>query len=399
MTPEPKPPPLRILFLIPSLERGGAERQAVVLAKALAARGHVVHIATFYPGGAFAEDLAGSGVQRHSLDKRGRWDLGSLLRLRRIISDARAQVVYAWLSTANLAAGVVRAVIPGLRLVWTVNDAGALTSELGTFARMVLGLENQAARFADLVVVNSEAGRARCLERGFPSSKLRVVPNGIDPERFSPNPAARARVRSELGIAESAVVVGIVARLDPIKDHSTFLRAAAEALAVRPDLRFVAVGGGEPAYERNLRELAQQLGIASYVHWLGSRDDVPAVLNAFDVGTLTSIAEGFPNAVAEAMATGVPCVVTDVGDCAFLVGRADGVTPRRSPTALAQAWLHLANLSFAERTALGATARSRILSSFSPVAFARGVENALRSLLVDPSRSAPDRPEALHGRN
>ncbi len=387
MTPDARPAGIRVLFLIPSLERGGAERQAVALAKALATRGHHVHVVTFYPRGVFADDLAGSAVQLHSLDKRGRWDLGSLLRLRSIVARSGAQIVYSWLSSANVAAGLMRLSMPGLRLVWAVRDAGMPTSSQGLFQRLVLRLENLASALPDLVVVNSRAGRDRCLERGFPASRLRVIPNGIDVDRFSADPAARARVRSELGILESEVVVGMVARLDPVKDHTTFLRAAAEAVAVRPDLRFVCVGGGEPTYEHSLRDSAERLGIARRVVWLGARDDVPSLLNAFDVATLTSVSEGFPNSVAEAMATGLPCVVTDVGDCAYLVGDTGLVTRCGSPAALAEAWLHLANLTPARRGVVGATARSRIASTFGTHTLTCAMEDALVGLLVASNQS------------
>jgi glycosyltransferase involved in cell wall biosynthesis len=181
---------------------------------------------------------------------------------------------------------------------------------------------------------NSEGGRAFALRRGFPEGKIALVRNGIDTERFRPDPALRREQREKLGLAKDEVAVGVLARLNATKDHATFLRAAAEIAPRTPRARFLCVGSG-PELDA-LQRLASGLAIADRVQFTGELDPA-AALNAFDVACSTSVTEGFSNAIAEAMACGLPCVVTDVGDSALIVGDCGTVVPPSSPGVLAQA--------------------------------------------------------------
>ncbi len=204
------------------------------------------------------------------------------------------------------------------------------------FSRLALRIERSLSRFADLIIVNSQAGRRFAIEHGFPKNKLVMIPNGIDTDRFHPDPVSRHRVRTEWGIMENEKLVGLVARLDPIKDHQNFLRSAALLARERLDVRFVCVGDGSPAYRDRLHVLSRKLGLEKRLIWAGARSDVPAVFTALDVAVSSSYGEGFPNVVGEAMACGVPCVVTDVGDSADIVGETGVVVPPRDSEKLAE---------------------------------------------------------------
>lgn len=378
----PRSTQLRVLMLVPSLEIGGAERQAVAVSLALARRGHEVHLAAFRATGPLAAALEGSGVQLHSLEKSSRWDLTSLARLVRVVTKTRPQIIYGWLLPPNLMSLWAKAWHPRLRTVWSVRDTQALDGALKPLHRILRSIEPHAARLADLVIVNSYAGLALSIKRGYPRRKLLVVPNGIDLEVFKFDPAARQRSRERWGVPEDALVFGILARLDPVKDHVTFLEAAALASRTRADLRFVVVGGGEDAYCSQLRELAARLGLGERIRWAGPTKDVPAALSGFDFACLTSLAEGFPNSVGEAMAVGLTCIVSDVGDCARLVGTTGRVVPPRDPRALAAAWLELASLPSAERRTLQLAAHERITELFGVEAMARATEEALARVLA-----------------
>jgi glycosyltransferase involved in cell wall biosynthesis len=165
-------------------------------------------------------------------------------------------------------------------------------------------------------------------------------------------------------VSSGQILVGLPARLDPIKDHETFLRAAALARKSNERLRFVCIGGGDAEYSRRMAALSDTLGLHDAVIWAGERRDMPAVLNALDIVTLTSIGEGLSNAIGEAMASGVPPVVTDVGDMARLVGEAGSVVPVGDARAVADAWLALA-ADPARRADAGAAARDHICRHYS----------------------------------
>ena len=139
-------------------------------------------------------------------------------------------------------------------------------------------------------------------------------------------------------MSETEHLIGMVARLDPIKDHLTFLNAAARLRANRSNVKFVCVGGGSSIYQDNLCQMVRQLGLEASVTWAGERFDLRKVYNALDLVTLTSLSEGFPNTLAEAMACGVACVATDVGDASRILDGTGCIVPPGDPDALASAW-------------------------------------------------------------
>ncbi|MFO1468932.1 MAG: glycosyltransferase [Steroidobacteraceae bacterium] len=183
--------------------------------------------------------------------------------------------------------------------------------------------------FPRAVISNS---RAALTERGIePSRRFVIVPNGIDTERFRPDADARMQVRDELRVQHGERLVGCMARLDPVKDHHSMLRAMALIAARRSEVRFVVVGAGSPGYDAELKDAATELRIDTLVRWMGERADVERILNALDVYVSASTAEGFSNSLAESMACGVPPVVTDVGDSRDIVAcHGTTVVPRNA---------------------------------------------------------------------
>lgn len=357
----------KIAFLIPSLECGGAERQLVTLVKALDKKGFDITVLCFYPDGLLERDLEDSGVKLISLEKRGRWDIFSFLwRLIHYLKNLQPDLLHGYLSEPNLVMIFIKPFFPSIRMVWGVRASNVDLSNYDWLARLLFPWECFLSRFADLIIFNSHAGRAYHLAHGFPANKAVVIPNGIDTERFKPDLEARVKIRLEWGISEETVLIGLVGRLDRMKDHPTFLKAAALLCKERQDICFVCVGSGEENYAQELYQLAEQLKIAEKVIWAGTRTDMPRVFNAFDIVTSSSAyGEGFANAIGEAMACGIPCVVTDVGDSAWIVGNSGKVVPFGSPAALVSAWLGLMDLSLSERVALGEMARIRIIENFS----------------------------------
>lgn len=327
---------MRILFLIRRLGYGGAERQLVALARALRESGHSVAVAVFYPGGPLEEDLHAAGVPVCSLDKSGRWDtLGFIWRLVKLVHHDRPHIVHGYLGVSNILAALVAAVFPRICAAWGVRASNMNLADYDWLARFLYRVERQLAVFADLIIVNSHAGLDYAAANGFPKNKMLVIPNGIDTERFRPDLQARRRVRAEWNIKDGEELVGIVARLDPMKDHATFLKAAALLGSKRKQAVFVCVGDGSSRYKEKLVQLGKQLGLTGRLIWAGAHVDMPAVYNALDVAvSSSSYGEGFSNVIGEAMACGVPCVVTDVGDSALIVGPSGEIVPPRDPKAL-----------------------------------------------------------------
>lgn len=361
------PSPARILFLVRGLHTGGAERQLVALARGLSRAGHPVSVAVFYAGGEFERDLRADGIPIHDLGKRGRWDLApALARLVAVVRAERPAVVHAYMGLANLCSTVVKPLFPAVRFVWGIRSAIPRPITYGWASGLTRVLERVASPFADAIVANSSAARRQAIASGLDGRRMTVIPNGIDCTVFRPDPAGRARTREEWGIGPGATLVGSVARLDPTKDHPALIRAFAEVAAARPDARFVCIGGGDAAYRERLRALASELGLAPRLTWAGDRRAEAAIYSALDVSVLSSLpGESFPNVIGEAMACGVPCVVTDSGDAATIVGETGAVVPPGAPGALAAAILALIERLGRSGAALSSEARARIAREYS----------------------------------
>jgi glycosyltransferase involved in cell wall biosynthesis len=218
---------------------------------------------------------------------------------------------------------------------------------------------------------------------GYRADKLRVVPNGVDTDRFRPDPGARERVRAELGVPEPVPLVGLIARFDPQKDHATFAVAARLILDRLPEVRFVLCGRRIGWDNPELVRLLDDAGIRHRVTLLGVRHDMPELTAAFDLALSTSaFGEAFSVAIAEAMATGVPCVATDTGNARNLIGGTGRVVPPRDPPALADAVVELLRTAATERHVMGVQARRLIVSDFSILTVARRYEATYDEVLT-----------------
>jgi len=386
---------MKLVILHRRLVQGGAERQLVALADGLMRRGHEIVVLTFYGGGPLEADLLATGARLVDLRKTGRWDVGPfLIRLARALRRERPDVVKGYLPFQNTMLSLLRPVHRA-KVVWALSSSANPARRRSKMQLIDRWLERTLRRTPDAIIPNSHAGRDHARELGFPGAKMTVIPNGVDTETFRRDEAGRNRLRDEWGVAEGDLLIGRVGRLDVQKDYATGLRALALLTATHPEARFVAVGR-DAGEEPSLRRLADDLGVAERVIWAGTRVEMPAVYSAMDIHLSTSqYSEGTPNVVGEAMACGVPCVVTDVGDCARAAGPLGLAVPPRDPAAMAAALAGTADqLAWGEvdRAAL----RAFVLERFSLEELARKTQAVLAGVLA-PSTLTPN-PSPDHGR-
>lgn len=378
---------IRILFLIPSLVAHGAERQLCELVRNLDPDRFESHVAVFYPpeqcpGGDLSPSLAGlPQVRLHCLHKR-RGALGYLAVLPRLLALARRidpQLVHGYLD-GNLAA-LLAAPALGRPLVWGIRATNADPSRFRGAAGLMFRAYKWGSRWVDLAIFNSEAGLASHLAQGLRPRATLAIPNGFDTARFRPDPEAGARQLRAWGLAPDTPLVAVVGRLDPVKDHPTFLRAAARLAEARPELRFACIGGGPEPYRRQLQNLAGSLGLDGRILWTGPCEAMPAAYNALSLLILSSADEGFPNVLGEAMACGVPCVATRVGDCGRLLDDPACLADPGDDAGLARAALALLAEDPGRRQARSRALAERIGTTFSCQALARTTGAALAGLL------------------
>ncbi|MDC0115040.1 glycosyltransferase [Methylophilaceae bacterium] len=368
----------KIVFFIRSLNAGGAEHQLVITATGLAELGYDVTVLTFYSDGFYANELANTKVQLLSLDKKGRWDLlAFLFRLFKVLRRHSPDVIYSYMNTANILAVLLRPFIFPVRIVWSVRASNVDLDEYDWLSRWSYWLECRLSRFADVIISNSHAGLEYAVEHDFPRQKITVIPNGIDTERFYPDKSAGHSLRQCWGVAENERLIGVVGRIDPMKGIPIFLEAAAKIKLQYAHVRFVWVGVGESGFEKEMHELATQLNLDDVLIWAGRHTDMLAVYNAFDIASSSSYGEGFPNVLGEAMACGVPCVVTDVGDSALVVGETGKVVPAKDSNALSSAWDEMLLLDDEEIKPLSVSARKRVVNEFSVKALLNDTEHVI----------------------
>ena len=319
-----------IFILIRSLDVGGAERQVCVLARALHQQGYKVTVGLFYSGGILEKKLRDEGVVIYPLHKKGRWDLvGWFWQYLKAIRDVNPDVIYSFLTTSNIVAITGRLFIRK-PVVWGIRASIVNLNEYDWLAELTAWTEKRLSRFVKTIIFNANFSREYHQSLGYYLTNAVVIPNGIDTDIFRPAlEPDKHKIRTELNIPNEAIVVGMLARVDPMKDYETFLSAARVLTSRYPNLYFIVAGAGtnmvswHPLPPRFLR--------------LGIREDVPEVLNAMDIMVLSSLGESFPNVVGEAMACGIPTIATDVGDAAYIIGNQGIIIPPRNPKALIQA--------------------------------------------------------------
>lgn len=358
---------VNVVHVITTLETGGAETMLFKLLLHWPRESAITHHVVSLTGmGAYGGKLSALGVRVTPLNMpSGRVNIRGLGRLYSIFKKARADIVQTWLYHADLL-GLIMGKMAGVpRLAWNVRCS---RMDLGRYpwpTRLVFSLLIRLSRIPDVVIVNSAAGRVYHETAGYRPRRWQVLPNGFDTDLFRPDPEAGKILRRQLGIEETSAVIGMVARFDPMKAHEAFFEAAGKILKLLPGIRFVLVGEGMTMSNAAVRSLVKTYGMEKNVCLLGHRDDLHWIYPAFDLHTLASaFGEGFPNVIGEAMACGVPCVVTDVGDAARIIQDTGMVVPPSDPEALSRAWKKVLDQIPGTRAALGRRARDRIVKYY-----------------------------------
>lgn len=379
--------PRKILHIITTASVGGAELMLCRLLERSDPSHHDSAVLSLMTPTSLKERLESLNLPLYTLDMKPPLPgLKSIRKLRRILQEFQPDLIQGWMYHGNLAASV-GARLAGFKgpVLWNIRHSLHDMSFEKPSSRLTIRMNAKLSKHPRAIIFNSCASIEQHEAIGFASDRSVFVPNGVDSDLYRPHPELRQEVRAELGIAESAPLIGMIARYHPQKDPVNLLKAVAIIAEQQPDVRLV-IAGRHFDQDNNLVLAAiADLGLEDQVQLLDRRDDIPRLLAAMDVVASPSAwGEGFPNALGEASAAGVPCVATDIGDSARVIGDCGRVVQPRDPEALAAALIDVLNLEPARKRQLREAARRHITDNFKLDVIAKRFSK-LHDLFLDPN--------------
>ena len=385
---------MKILHVITALNVGGAETMLAKLVERERAQANDQPcVVSLMPPGAAGARIRASGIAVHDCGLTGpRTLLPAIARLRALVRRERPDVVMAWMYHAHLAATLATA-LQGRRipLVWNVRHSIDDLRQEKPALRTVVRLAALLSRRADMILYNSHAAAHQHERLGFSGRRSLVVPNGFDCDLFRPRPEARTQWVARLGVDPGAIIVGMAARNHPMKDVANLVEAVRQAREAGADIHLLLTGEG---MDRPTGRLAALLGHLppDRVSLRGHDGALAKLLPGLDLLALPSAwGEAFPNILGEAMACGLPCIATDVGDSGWIVGECGLVVPPRDPVLLAEALLEMVRLGPEGRAKLGHAARERVKRHFSMDSIAGAYAQVYQAARSGPQQR-PDEP-------
>ena len=376
---------MRVVHVITGLSTGGAERALYNVLTGFSGKLDSAVI-SLTDEGTYGSRIRKLGVPVYTLGMRsGLPSLSTLLKLRSLIRQLQPDVIQGWMYHGNLAAWLARRFAPGRpALAWNIRHSLYSQEAEKKLTQKVIKGNRRLSGSVDALLYNSRLSRQQHENAGFCADRGQVIPNGFDLDIWKPRPEPEKRaIRDRENIPGQTLVIGHVARFHPMKDHAAFVRAAVRVVESCSHAHIVLVGR---EVDQNNTALVQLVPseLQQRFHWLGERYDIPDLMPLFDIVCLTSAwGEAFPNVLGEAMACGVPCVATDVGDSGLIVGDTGVVVPPRNDAELYSALMDMVNRGPDARVSLGQAARWRIEAEFSLDAVVNQYMNLYRQLAAD----------------
>ncbi|SDX70611.1 Glycosyltransferase involved in cell wall bisynthesis [Collimonas sp. OK242] len=357
---------MNIVHVIVGLNVGGAEfmlKRLIESHQGDTAYRHTVISLTDI--GKVGQQLQSLGVEVQALYMHSVLDIPRVLwQLVRLIRGSDPVLVQTWMYHADLLGGLAARIAGNRNVIWGIRttDVQAAGTRATTMVRLACACLSRWVPHT--IVCAADASRRAHVAVGYDATRMVIVPNGFDLSRLVATAGQSAMLRARYRIAATEIVIGVIGWFNPAKDHKNFVRAAGLVAQQYPHARFLMVGRGLDASNAELACEIAQTGHADRFVLLAERADVPVCLAAMDIFCLSSRTEGFPNVVGEAMAMGVPCVVTDVGDSAMLIADTGIVVPKEDPIRLARGLGRLLAMGPDSRRRLGQEARERIHAKF-----------------------------------
>ncbi len=358
---------IKIVHIIASLNVGGTEMMLYKLLLRMRKDRFENIVFTLKKKGSLSKDFELQNIRVYNVGGMGViLRISALIRTLKILREINPDIIQGWLVHGNFVAQIASIFLPyRLSTLWNIRYAALPKHETKNSTLLIIKLLSLLSSLPQTIIFNSKSGANDHIRMGYRRDKNCIIPNGFDTKLFSPSVKNRRSVRLELNIPEEAILIGLIGRFDPLKDHRCFFKAGEKLLSSKREIYLLLAGREVDWQNRHLEQFIEKLGMREKVFLLGERKDVPRITAALDIAACSSISEGFPNVIGEAMSCGIPCVVTDVGDLAWIVGDSGIVVPPCNHEALCEAWQKMIELGSVKRQILGEKARERIKNHFS----------------------------------
>jgi len=354
------------MHIITSLDAGGAEAMLFRLLGRFDCDIADICVVSLKDEGVYGEKIRNIGAQVECVGlERALKAPSALLKLMRIIQRHKPDIVQTWMYHADLIGGLAAFFLGRIPLAWGIHHSIPNRKyDKKSTMHIARACSFLSKRVPSKIVCSSISAKNCHVVFGYNHSKMTVITNGVDTAEFMPDSEARMRLRRLTGLRDDDFVVGFPARFHPIKGHQVFLKAASMIAKSNADVKLLLCGEGVSSSNIELQSMINKVGIEDRVIMLGVFDDMKSYFAGIDTMAMTSYSESFPLTLIEAMSCGVPCVVTDVGDCAEIVGESGFVTPVGDSDASAKAICKILNMRVEDRSALGSAARRRVKENY-----------------------------------
>ena len=312
-----------------------------------------------------------------------------LKRLKNIVELYGPDIIQGWMYHGNCAAQMIRLLSRRrAQVVWNIRGTHTSLRKERMMTAVFIWLGGQLSFLPSKIINNSRNSAVSHQQLlGYRKDKWVIIPNGFDSIAFAPSKEAREVIRAELALPSDTLLVGLIGRYHPMKDHANFLTAVSLLANEFSHVRYVMAGHGIDSSNGEIMELIKANDLSKHLFLLGERGDMQHLMPSLDISVSSSSCEGFSNVIGESMSCGVPCVVTDVGDSAWIVGDTGRVVPPGNPAALAQSLKGLIELGEGRRRALGEMARQRIIDNFSLDTIVNRYEQLYEDLYTSTARN------------
>jgi glycosyltransferase involved in cell wall biosynthesis len=378
-----KAAPIKLVFIITGLAANGAETMLLKLLERIDRNRFIPQVVSLTTLGEIGPRIKSLGISVEALGISNPFTfLPKFIHLVKHIKKISPDVVHTWMYHADLIGGVAARLAGNSAVAWGIvhSNLNPTVNKRGTLA--VVRACALLSKWLPLRIIScSTIAQKIHTEYGYVNDKFVVLPLGFDLSLFRPDGDARISVRLEFGLSPNTPVIGLVGRFDPQKNHLGFIRACSIIHKVRTDVHFLLVGSGVDEDNMSLKSAIKDNGLTKVVHLAGMRRDMPKIMAAIDFLASSSVGEGFPNVLGEAMACGIPCAVTNVGDSAFVVGETGFVVESGDMQGLAKSLLNFLDMEQNELSRRKEMARIRIENNFELGSVVRRYEIFYETLL------------------